>query len=260
MVDESIYESILLLDHEKTLLREMVENFLNSTKEAQSRGFALIRLSSGSSILVAPDGNNKKVTFSDFEDLDQNGLIRLRITGDRSGSFSITPKGFSYYQYLHQGDANKVDHIEDKILRYMNSEAFRSKYGAAWAKWSKAYDLMLQPNPEQYLSQIGHLCRESVQEFTDVLFVKFKLDAMKIEKAKTVSRLKLIFAECNKQESGTRMQLLNALLEYWGALQDFIQRQEHSGQKESQQVTVEESRCLVFQTMNVMYEIGRVIA
>jgi len=52
---------------------------------------------------------------------------------------------------------------------------------------------------------------------------------------------------------------LDALLVYWGTACDLVQRQEHGSQREGAPLTWEDARRVVFQTMLVMYEVGRAV-
>ena len=52
---------------------------------------------------------------------------------------------------------------------------------------------------------------------------------------------------------------LQALVAYWGTLSDLVQRQEHGGQREARPLVSEDGRRIVFQTLNVMYEIDRAV-
>lgn len=53
--------------------------------------------------------------------------------------------------------------------------------------------------------------------------------------------------------------MLDALLVYWGAVNDLIQRQEHGATKEGEALRWEDGRQVVFQTAVVMFEIARAI-
>jgi hypothetical protein len=52
---------------------------------------------------------------------------------------------------------------------------------------------------------------------------------------------------------------LGALLNYFGCLSDLIQRQEHGGQREGQQLDWEDARRVVLQTIVVMFEVDRAL-
>ena len=52
---------------------------------------------------------------------------------------------------------------------------------------------------------------------------------------------------------------IDALIVYWGTLDDLVQRQEHGAQKEGEALSWEDARRLVFQTINVMVELRRTL-
>ncbi len=59
---------------------------------------------------------------------------------------------------------------------------------------------------------------------------------------------------------GSLEPFLIKLLDYWGAVNGIVQRQEHGAQKEGEPLKWEDARRVVFQTMLVMYEIDRTLS
>jgi hypothetical protein len=53
---------------------------------------------------------------------------------------------------------------------------------------------------------------------------------------------------------------LEALVAYWGTVNDLIERQEHGAKREGEQLGVEDARRVVFQLLIVMNEIDRALA
>lgn len=72
----------------------------------------------------------------------------------------------------------------------------------------------------------------------------------------TVARLQSILKK-SSQLGSTEKPFLEALLAYWGTINDLIQRQEHGAQKERQVLLWEDARRVVFQTIVVMFEIDK---
>jgi hypothetical protein len=68
-----------------------------------------------------------------------------------------------------------------------------------------------------------------------------------------------VIARHGGQLGEARSHLLDALLAYWGEVNDLLQRQEHGGQKEGEPLTWEDGRRAVFHTAIVMYEIDRTL-
>ena len=138
----------------------------------------------------------------------------------------------------------------------LDAEAFQSRYPAAYQKWSEAENLLWGADGEQQLTVVGHLCREAMQEFADVLIQKYRPPNADADKAHTVSRIRSVL-RLRKQDLGKRKHaFLEALLPYWGTVSDLVQRQEHGAQKEGEPVTWEDGRRVIFQTM---FEIDRSI-
>lgn len=48
-------------------------------------------------------------------------------------------------------------------------------------------------------------------------------------------------------------------MNYWGAVADLTQRQEHGVQKEGEQLVWEDARRVVFQTLLVMFEVDKAL-
>jgi len=60
-----------------------------------------------------------------------------------------------------------------------------------------------------------------------------------------------------KCESKKVRKYLRSLFEYWKAVGGLIQKQEHRAEKEREQLTWEDTRRVVFQTVNVMGELHK---
>ncbi len=76
----------------------------------------------------------------------------------------------------------------------------------------------------------------------------------------TVERPRTIIKEtAPSKKSKSVEKFLYALIAYWGALSDLVQRQEHGANKEGEQLVWEDARRVVFHTCVVMFELGRSI-
>ena len=145
------------------------------------------------------------------------------------------------------------------MLRYLDSTRFRNSYPQAYRKWIEAETRLWEVDSQEFLTTIGHNCREAMQEFTDVLLQRHNLSNAEPDRAKTVARLQLVIS-VNANKFGERASaFLEALVAYWGTVADLTQRQEHGGQKDGQPLILEDARRVVFQTLLVMYEIDRAI-
>ena len=136
---------------------------------------------------------------------------------------------------------------------------FQRKYPTGYQKWSQAEKLLGQTDTEQQLTTIGHLCREAIQGFSEALVDHHKPPNVTDDKAKSVARVRAILEMRRQQLGSTERRFLDALLAYWGAITDLIQRQEHGALKKGEMLVWEDARRVVFHTAIVMFEIDKAI-
>jgi hypothetical protein len=72
-------------------------------------------------------------------------------------------------------------------------------------------------------------------------------------------RIRAAIAERKPSMSSSVSTALDALLVYWGCVNDLIQRQEHAGLKEGERLTWADSRRVVFLLAMVFYELDAVL-
>jgi hypothetical protein len=146
---------------------------------------------------------------------------------------------------------NETGRFEATIIAYINAEGFRRHYRRAYQKWVDAHQL-LETSPERHASPIGHLCREAIIEFSDQLASEYNVEGFTAMQTK--AKVRAVFAE-HGDVSATLRKAVEALLDYWNALIELANRQEHG-----RSLTADDSRGVVFQTMLVMREIDRALA
>ena len=156
---------------------------------------------------------------------------------------------------LQQG--HPIERIQSSVHDYITAENFQKNYPNAYQKWLEAVELLWSTDSEKQLTTIGHHCRETMQEFATYLVDKYKPSEVDSDKARHISRLRSVLSHNSAKLGKTIPPFLEALVAYWGTLNDLIQRQEHAGQKEGDPVNWEDARRIVFQTAIVMYEIDR---
>ena len=201
-----------------------------------------------------------RVAFSDLRLLAEHDLIDLS-PGSTAGIslVNVKPKGNGYYTQLKREVSEPMERVESTIRQYLDSTRFRNSYPQAYRKWIEAETRLWEVDSQEFLTTIGHNCREAMQEFTDVLLQRHNLSNAEPDRAKTVARLQLVIS-VNANKFGERASaFLEALVAYWGTVADLTQRQEHGGQKDGQPLILEDARRVVFQTLLVMYEIDRAI-
>jgi hypothetical protein len=221
------------------------------------RRFYMSRVDGGD-FVIGP-GGQRRVLGDDINDLIDAGLLRRRgswTSGDVE--FTIAPEGLAYAEEI--GRLDPVQRTEQSVTSYLDGEAFKAKYPGATQRWQESANLLWGESAADELTTIGHKTREAVQEFATALVERAGIDGtVPKDPAKTVARLRGVL-EANRERLGeARHHFLDALLAYWGEVNDLLQRQEHGGQKEGEPLSWEDGRRAVFQTAIVMFEIDRTI-
>jgi hypothetical protein len=198
---------------------------------------------------------SRRVFEGDLEVLASAGLLFSGLGYRDTPVYHVTPDGFEYYRKLMAGSGAPVERIEERVRRYLDSSQFRSRHPSAFQKWSEAEVLLWGDDTERNLTMIGHLCRESIQEFATSLILLTKTTGADPDPTKTVARVRAVLNSKRVVLRPKRAAFLDALLAYWGTVSDLVQRQEHGGQKEGEPLQFPDGLRLVFQTMIVMYEV-----
>ncbi len=206
-----------------------------------------------------PEGD-ARVYLGDIEALHSAGLVNLVMLGVGSFKFDVTPRGFKYYEVQQTQITVPIERVDKSIRGLIEGQRFQSAYPTAFDKWAKAEAYLWASDTNSELSTIGHLCREAMQEFATVLVEKYHPRDVDTVPAHHISRLRAVLTYRAKNFPGTLANFLEALLSYWGTLNDLVQRQEHAGQKEGQPVTWEDARRIVFHTAIVCIEIDKALS
>ncbi|MFZ5452177.1 MAG: hypothetical protein ACOZF2_09955 [Thermodesulfobacteriota bacterium] len=261
-----MFGNVLLEPEQKELLIAMVEAHRNVPK-AERQGFYFLNTRNG--FIIHPGFPNHKIPafFGDLEALANVGLLQRRYDSRGTPIFDVTPLGFKYYEHLSLSAGQPIMQVEEKIRSYLESDHFKKKYANAFQKWTSANDKLWSTDSEKQLTEIGHLCREAMQEFVTVLVDEFKPPQVDTNKAHTVARLKALTKLKTSQLGETIRPFLDALtayldalIVYWGTVSDLVQRQEHANLKEGKPLVWEDGRRVVFQTAIVMFEIGEAMS
>ncbi|MBI4928469.1 MAG: hypothetical protein HY835_11935 [Anaerolineae bacterium] len=171
--------------------------------------------------------------------------------------FDVTPLGFRYYEYLQQKIGNSEKRVEISMHEYLDAENFQARYPNAFQKWAQAEVLLWGEDSQAHLTTIGHLCREATLDFFTSLMENSHLPISCKGSNSTISNLRTVINSQAGNLGSAESQFLEALVAYWGGLSDLIQRQEHGAQKEGKPLVWEDARRIIFQTINVMYEVDR---
>ena len=256
---EKIFKSILLEKEQEELLTELVKASRN-VKHNKRQKFMTVQTSEHSFVKVIHPGLSKDFEgayIGDLEILAQQNLLNLSSI-PHGFNFDVTPLGIRYYKYLKQQTGEPIRQIEQEVHAYIDSEVFHKKYLKAFEKWREAESLLWQADTDRKPTLIGHLCRESMQEFATSLIEEVQPPEVDSNKAHTIARLKAVLKHLPHIGS-TEKPFLDALIAYCGTVNDLIQRQEHGAKQEKEFLVLEDARRVVFHTMLVMYEIDRAV-
>ena len=256
-----MYQYILLEEEQKQLLEFLVEAYRNVKREKR-RVFIFFEMPNGRSTIDHPGLPNGRVEAykGDIETLEREGLIALKYGLHDVLEFDVTPQGFKYYEGIKHSQSQPVFRVENAIKHFIDADRFQHKYSLAYNKWTEAESLLWSSDSQKQLTTIGHLCREALQEFATVLVDQHQPSNVDVDKAHTVARIRAVLDLRRDQLGSTESQFLKALLGYWKEVNSLIQRQEHGGQKEGEQLVWEDGRRVVFQTAILIMEIDSTLS
>lgn len=227
-----MFENVLLEQEHKDLLATFVEAVRNTPRDQREKFFVLQTQQGDFIRHPGLRGRNMSVYMGDVEALANEGFLTISYSSRGTPSFDVTPRGFAYYEYLKQQISEPAQKIETITKGYLNLPEFKEKYPAAYQKWSDAEQMLWNSDSERQLTTIGHLCREAIQQFATALVNKHQPPNVDVDITHTIARIRAVLNLKAKQLGGAEKAFLDALLPYWGTVNDLIQRQEHSGQKE----------------------------
>jgi hypothetical protein len=251
-------EDVMLEPEQEQLLAALVEARRNVPRET---GLDFLFSESMDGGVIIHDGfqgtTNYPACRGDLDALANEGLISV-LSGDRYGfRFAIAPQGVKYYEYIKAKAGQPIERTEDYVRTYNDAEDFQLRHPQSYELWSRAETLLWKADTDKEITNIGHICREASQAFATELVNYYQPADVDKDLARVKNRM-LAVIELRKDRLGEReVQLLEALTSYWNSVIDLIQRQEHGKQRQSQELTWEDARRVVFQTAVAMFEIDR---
>lgn len=198
-----------------------------------------------------------EVYKGDIEILDRNGLLNLSLNSQGDYIFDLLPEAFQYYEEIKKVTLEPMRDVEKDIRHYISDIGFQKRYAKTYELWTKAENKLWSADSKNELTSIGLLCREAVQEFVDILLQQYEISNADADKSHTVNRLRALLNHFSHRIGSTITPFLEALLSYFGTLEDLIQRQVHGATKEGEELEWDDARRVVFQCAVVMYEIDR---
>ncbi len=254
------FERIDLEEEQQQLLLEMVEEYRLGPRDDSE--FWLLMGGAGS-VMLQHMGTNRAwhdVREFDLSALERAGLLAGGVTSGRARTkkFDVTPRGLRYFDWLRNRESEPAAQVEDMVRSLVDADWFTSRYPGAHERWSVAVAMLWAPDVDRNLSQIGHLCREAMQEFAEELAGRAGMaEEVDGDKAHTINRVRHVVA--NRGPSGTPAEFNDALVAYWGVLSDQVMRQEHAWQKEGAPIDWEDARRVALHTLVVLYEVARAV-
>jgi hypothetical protein len=205
-------------------------------------------------------GREFAVYLGDVQDLASLGLITIRHFNTHGGfDFDVSPAGFAAYEQLRTETSERVGQVSETMRSFVESPLFSTRYPAAFERWLAAEKALWSADTDARVTEIGHLCREAMQYFADALVAGVLAGDVDANPTHTVARVRYVLDRREAKPSERVQAFLGSLLDYWGCVQDLVQRQEHGALKEGERLVWEDARRVVFQTLIIMYEVDRAI-
>lgn len=241
--------------------RDLLFTLVEASRRVKSE-FIVVLFHGGQFVRHAGLGEkNLHVYLPDLTALRNEELFTVTRQKEGGGyNFDIAPRGIAAYEELHTQLGSATDAVEQTMRRYLDSDEFRRRYPNSDARWTKASEVLWSANPEGHLSEVGHYCREAMQEFAEELLAEHQLAPQDVEKQHTVARIKQLLSVKKAVLGETVSAWLDAMLAYWGTVADLSQRQEHAAQKDGEELKWDDARRLVFQSISLMYEMSDALA
>ncbi len=202
-------------------------------------------------------GGKLQIYPADLDELETQKLIRY--IPPHHSQFDVTSNGYEMYSEIKERAGLPLGEIESSMKTYLDDDLFQQHFQKAYEKWSKAAHEVTSPQAETLLTQIGHNCREAMQEFAANLIERIQPPNPDSDKAHTVARVKAVLNFKRTNIGDAKHAFLEALIVYWGTVNDLVQRQEHGLNKQGTALLWEDARRVVFHTGIVMYELGRAL-
>ncbi|MBA3371283.1 MAG: hypothetical protein H0T96_07510 [Thermoleophilaceae bacterium] len=228
--------------------------------DRNKREFFLMLLEQGA--LVAGGGlphDGPMVADGDIEVLAAAGLLRIIEDGQGSTRFRVTPEGERFYAAMKTRAGEPVREVEDDVRGYLDSEPFRSRYGAAYQSFAEAERMLWGRDSQKQLTAVGHHAREALQAFATGLVERHQPPAVNSNPTHTLDRLSAVVQMHRPTLGDRRTDFLDALFGYWREVVNIAQRQEHGGQKEGESLVWEDARRVVLHTAVVIVEVARTL-
>lgn len=248
------------LEPEQDQLLATIVEMVRSVPRAERGSFLLLEMNGGDFLLMSGAATQPMVLASDVRMLARYGLLDSAPGGSKySTPYDVTPEGFEYYERMKAAVAGPTEGIEDAVTRYLETPDFALRHRDSFAKWTQAADELWGTDSERDLTSVGHHVREAMQMFVSESVELYKVTGADADPTKTLNRMQAVIdqAKASPEVGEAEAAFLDAMSQYWRALNGIAQRQEHGGSK-SDPLDWEDARRLVFAAAFVMFELDRV--
>lgn len=248
-----------LEEEQINLLSQIVDAHRNVTPSKRTDFIVTHDMTSDSMLHPGFSKGWTDVVIVDLRILDSSGLIKIYNSNNPQTefSFTLTSLGFQYYEFIKDKSINPIERIQKEILSFINIPSFEQRYQKAFLKWKESEKLLWSTNTEINLSTVGHLCREALQEFLEILIIRHQLEKEYPEKDKTKGRVKALINNKKSTSSDTIIKLLEKFYEFWDMLNELVQRQEHYGLKERETIVLDDAKRVVIYTVIILKELDK---
>jgi hypothetical protein len=153
---------------------------------------------------------------------------------------------------------SNFDGLEDYLRACLDDERFSSEYPVAHARWSEAAAILYDADVSDGMFAATAKAREALAAFASVLAGGYRpLASSPGSEASTRARLAAWIESHRLALGDARCELLEALLQYWRALNDGPRRHAHDAHDVGDELRWEDARRVVVLTALVMVEIDR---
>lgn len=245
-----------LEDEQNDTLSRMVDAERDPKRRAS---WILVQSGQGRDTLIQRIGGDTRfeVTKGDLEELAERGYLRVDFGSGGNPLYEVTVSGRGYDAERRKLAGEAIQVVEDTVRRFLEAEPFRTSYREAYERWRQAEQEMWDAETLADFTDIGHGCREAMQNFVSRLVAESNATDAPHDAKMTASRLRAVVKV--KGPTGRRGELLDVLIEYWRSVAALVERQEHGALKEGESLTWEDARRVVFQTAIVMFEVARAL-
>ncbi len=176
----------------------------------------------------------------------------------QAGTLSVQAGLASYRASAPVVRVEDFEQVEDYLHAYLNDERFKAAYPLASRGWSEAWAMLWRADSKDKVIAVGQMAREVMQEFASALLDWQEPRAANPGSTKTPDRLSAVIEVYRPRFADSRCEFLEALSDYWRALNDVVQGHEHGGaHKVRERLRWEDGRRVVILTALVMVEIDR---